>query len=69
MKIDAINCHQYTPWVYLVIAAIVPHTKVIFTEYGRFYPDLSGWKRRIVNPILPALLIQLLQFQSQPNTH
>jgi glycosyltransferase involved in cell wall biosynthesis len=51
-KIDVIHCHQYTPWVYGVIAAIGLNTKVIFTEHGRFYPDSSSWKRRIVNPIL-----------------
>jgi glycosyltransferase involved in cell wall biosynthesis len=51
-KIDVIHCHQYTAWVYGVIAAIGLNTKVIFTEHGRFYPDSSSWKRRIVNPIL-----------------
>ncbi|MFT6835527.1 MAG: glycosyltransferase involved in cell wall biosynthesis [Francisellaceae bacterium] len=51
-KINVIHCHQYTPWVYGVIAAIGLNTKVIFTEHGRFYPDSSSWKRRIVNPIL-----------------
>jgi glycosyltransferase involved in cell wall biosynthesis len=25
---------------------------VIFTEHGRFYPDSSSWKRKIVNPVL-----------------
>jgi len=51
-KIDVIHCHQYTPWVYGVIAAIGIATKVIFTEHGRFYPDTSSWKRRVINPIL-----------------
>ncbi|PKI02365.1 glycosyltransferase [Glaciecola sp. 33A] len=51
-KIDVIHCHQYSPWVYGVIAAIGLHTKVIFTEHGRFYPDSSSWKRKFVNPIL-----------------
>jgi glycosyltransferase involved in cell wall biosynthesis len=27
-------------------------TKVIFTEHGRFYPDSSTWKRKLINPIL-----------------
>ncbi len=51
-KIDIIHCHQYTPWVYGVIAAACTKTKVIFTEHGRFYPDSSSWKRKLVNPIL-----------------
>lgn len=51
-NIDIIHCHQYTPWVYGVIAAAFTQTKVIFTEHGRFYPDSSTWKRKLVNPIL-----------------
>jgi len=51
-KVDIIHCHQYTPWVYGVIAAAFTKTKVIFTEHGRFYPDSSTWKRKIINPIL-----------------
>jgi len=51
-KVDIIHCHQYTPWVYGVIAAAFTNTKVIFTEHGRFYPDSSTWKRKLINPIL-----------------
>ena len=51
-NIDVLHCHQYTPWVYGVLAASLTKTKVIFTEHGRFYPDSSSWKRRFINPIL-----------------
>jgi glycosyltransferase involved in cell wall biosynthesis len=51
-KIDGVHCHQYTPWVYGVLAAFSTKTKVIFTEHGRFYPDSSTWKRKLVNPLL-----------------
>lgn len=51
-NIDIIHCHQYTPWVYGVIAAMFTRTKVIFTEHGRFYPDSSSWKRKLINPVL-----------------
>ena len=51
-KVNIIHCHQYTPWVYGVIAAAFTNTKVIFTEHGRFYPDSSTWKRKLINPIL-----------------
>jgi glycosyltransferase involved in cell wall biosynthesis len=51
-KIDVMHCHQYSPWVYGVLAALGTKTKVIFTEHGRFYPDSSSWKRKIINPIL-----------------
>lgn len=51
-NIDILHCHQYTPWVYGVLAAAFTKTKVIFTEHGRFYPDSTSWKRKLVNPIL-----------------
>jgi len=51
-QIDVLHCHQYTPWVYGVLAAFTTNTKVIFTEHGRFYPDSSSWKRRFINPCL-----------------
>jgi glycosyltransferase involved in cell wall biosynthesis len=51
-NIDIIHCHQYTPYNYGVFAAMLSKTKVIFTEHGRFYPDTSSWKRKLVNPIL-----------------
>jgi len=51
-KIDILHCHQYTPWVYGTMAAMFTKTKIIFTEHGRFYPDSSTWKRKLVNPIL-----------------
>lgn len=51
-NIDILHCHQYTPWVYGVIAAMFTGTKVVFTEHGRFYPDSSSWKRKLINPVL-----------------
>ena len=51
-KIDIVHCHQYTPWVYGALAAAFTKTKIIFTEHGRFYPDSSSWKRKVVNPVL-----------------
>ncbi|GEA02398.1 N-acetyl-alpha-D-glucosaminyl L-malate synthase [Alteromonas sp. KUL17] len=54
-NIDILHCHQYTPWVYGALAAAFTKTKVIFTEHGRFYPDSTSWKRKLVNPLLLAL--------------
>ncbi|MBW8191622.1 glycosyltransferase family 4 protein [Neiella marina] len=51
-QIDIIQCHQYTPWVYGALAALGLKTKIIFTEHGRFFPDCSSWKRRLINPWL-----------------
>ncbi|MEP7702681.1 glycosyltransferase [Paraglaciecola sp. 25GB23A] len=54
-KIDIVHCHQYTPYIYGVFAAMLTSTKVIFTEHGRFYPDSGTWKRKLINPILHRL--------------
>ncbi len=51
-QFDILHCHQYTPWSYGTLAAIGLNTKVIFTEHGRFYPDVASSKRRFINPIL-----------------
>lgn len=54
-NIAILHCHQYTPWVYGVIAAFGTKTEVIFTEHGRFHPDSSTWKRKLVNPWLSKI--------------
>jgi len=51
-RYDIIHCHQYTPYVYGICAALFGRTKVVFTEHGRFHPDSYSWKRRLVNPLL-----------------
>ncbi len=51
-SIDVVHCHQYTPYVYGVLAALFTRAKVVFTEHGRFHPDRYSWKRRLVNPLL-----------------
>jgi glycosyltransferase involved in cell wall biosynthesis len=76
-KIDIVHCHQYTPWVYGVLAAFGTKTKVIFTEHGRFYPDSSTWKRKLINPwlcritdhitsISKATKLALIEFENIP---
>ena len=54
-NIDVVHCHQYTPYVYGVLGAIGTDAKVIFTEHGRFFPDLPSRKRKIVNPFLSLI--------------
>ncbi len=51
-KIDIVQGHQYTPWIYGFFAAFSTPAKVIFTEHGRFYPDITSFKRRVINRIL-----------------
>lgn len=52
---DIVHCHQYTPYCYGALAAVGLPTKVVFTEHGRFYPDVYTWKRRTVNQLLARL--------------
>ena len=54
-RIGILHCHQYTPYVYGVLAAMLVDCKVVYTEHGRFYPDSYSWKRRVVNPLLSQL--------------
>ena len=58
-RIDVIHAHQYTPYFYGLMASL--HSKatlapfrpeVVFTEHGRFYPDVRKFKRIVSNPIL-----------------
>ena len=51
-KVDILHCHQYTPYTYGVLAALLMNVRVIYTEHGRFHPDRYSWKRRLVNPCL-----------------
>jgi len=51
-RIEIVHCHQYTPFVYGVLSTLGRSVRVIFTEHGRFYPDRSSWKRRLVNPVM-----------------
>ncbi len=51
-NINVVHTHQYTPFTYGFFAAIGLSAKVIFTEHGRFYPDSSTFKRRMINRLL-----------------
>lgn len=79
-NIAILHCHQYTPWVYGVLAAFGTNTKVIFTEHGRFHPDSSTWKRKLINPwlgrmtkhitaISQATKQALVDFENLPKEH
>jgi len=51
-QFDIIHCHQYSPYVYGVLAGLFTKAKVILTEHGRFYPERSSLKRKLINPFL-----------------
>lgn len=49
-RVEILHCHQYTPWFYASLARVFhPGLKVIFTEHGRFHPDIPSPRRRIFN--------------------
>ncbi len=52
-KPQVIHCHQYTPFFYGSLAGTwAGQGRFIFTEHGRHFPDVVGWKRRLVNRFL-----------------
>lgn len=53
-QVDIVHAHQYTPFTYGWFGSALTSRPVIFTEHGRFYPDVSSWKRRLINPLLEA---------------
>ncbi len=56
---DVIHCHQYTPYLYGLIASLFTSGSVIFTEHGRFYPDYGTWKRKLLNPFFSLLTAKI----------
>lgn len=51
-RIQVVHAHQYTPFTYGFFGKLGTRAKLIFTEHGRFYPDSSTLKRRLVNRLL-----------------
>jgi glycosyltransferase involved in cell wall biosynthesis len=52
-KIEVIHAHQYTPYVYAVLASLfLSNIKIIMTEHGRLYPEKRRFKRYLINPLL-----------------
>ncbi len=58
-QIDVIHAHQYTPYFYGLMGSLYSkitltpsRPEVVFTEHGRFYPDVRKFKRVVSNPIL-----------------
>jgi len=49
--IDLIHAQQYTPYFYSVLSRVLNNfkTKLIFSEHGRHYPDVTKLRRRLCN--------------------
>lgn len=51
-QVKILHCHQYTPFFYGYMAGFMTAASIIFTEHGRFYPDVYRYKRLLVNPLM-----------------
>lgn len=52
-KAVLIHAHQYTPFVYATMSRFFcRRTPVLFTEHGRWFPDLPSRRRMIANRVL-----------------
>lgn len=49
--LQVLHAHQYTPFFYSALACRLAKRplRLVFTEHGRHYPDVVGWKRRLAN--------------------
>ncbi|MBI4605063.1 MAG: glycosyltransferase [Planctomycetes bacterium] len=50
-RCDVVHAHQYTCFFYGVLAKLLTGTPLVFTEHGRFHPDLPSLKRRLFNRV------------------
>jgi len=44
---DVVHAHHYTCFCYGALSKLRRGVPLVFTEHGRFYPDLPSWKRRV----------------------
>ncbi len=51
-NIDIVHGHQYTPFVFGFLATRLTKVKILFTEHGRFYPDIVSKKRQLFNRLI-----------------
>jgi glycosyltransferase involved in cell wall biosynthesis len=54
-RIDMVHAHQYTCFCYGVLSKILTRRPLIFTEHGRFYPDVVSARRRAFNRVFSRL--------------
>lgn len=52
-QVDIVHAHQYTPFFYSLLArGWRSQPRIIFTEHGRHYPDVTSVKRRLFNRMM-----------------
>jgi glycosyltransferase involved in cell wall biosynthesis len=52
--IDVVHCHQYSPYVYGLLASLITRVRLVYTEHGRLTSEPIR-KRQLVNPLLALL--------------
>ncbi len=55
-RFDVVHAHQFTCYFYAALAKLLSRTPLIFTEHGRFYPDVASRKRQWANRFLQRLV-------------
>jgi glycosyltransferase involved in cell wall biosynthesis len=53
--IDVVHAHQYTCFVYGALSKLRTRRPLLFTEHGRFHPDLPSTRRRAFNTLFSML--------------
>lgn len=54
-NVSVVHAHQYTPFAYVAATRLFgKRPQVLFTEHGRFYPDLTSAKRRWFNRVITS---------------
>lgn len=52
-RVDILHAQQYTPFAYAMATRLLGgRPRIVFTEHGRFFPDLPSRKRKIFNRFL-----------------
>ena len=67
---DVVHCHQYSPFVYGQIAALLNRRlRVVFTEHGRLSDAAPSAKRRMANAVLGRLGAQIFAVSHSLREH
>lgn len=53
--VQLVHAHQYTPFAYAAaMRALGRRPRIVFTEHGRFYPDVASRKRKLFNRVMTS---------------
>jgi sugar transferase (PEP-CTERM/EpsH1 system associated) len=60
-NVQVVHAHQYTPFAYAAATRLFGRRpRIVFTEHGRFYPDMTSRKRRAFNRLVVSRLDRLV---------